>query len=168
MSIFGSSFIVHRLSRARGFTMIELLVVISIIAVVFGIIATSILLIQRNARDAKRQSDLRSIQSALQHFYADKSYFPFSLPSAGTRFPSSGSTIYLQQVPGDPSGGANYGYQPLGSSCASDTDCSDGSCVNYCISYCLYAKLENPPSTTVPTSPCTQAPAGANFQLTQP
>lgn len=60
-----------------AFTLIELLVVISIIGVLIGIATVSFSGSQKKARDARRKSDLKYYQSALE-FYANKNngYYP--------------------------------------------------------------------------------------------
>lgn len=62
----------------KGFTIIELLVVIAIIGLL-AVIAYLILNQSRvKARDAKRLSDIRQIQSGLELFYADHESYPQS------------------------------------------------------------------------------------------
>ncbi len=64
--------------RLRGFTMIELLVVIAIIA----ILATGAIGMYVNAqtasRNAKRRSDMKDFQNALEQYYGDKQEYPSS------------------------------------------------------------------------------------------
>ncbi len=126
--------------KARGFTLIELLISISIIAILsaIGLVAYSTVL--KQGRDSKRQSDLRSIQSALEQYYAKQ----FSYPSGLTALSSGG---YINIVPTDPDPSRNYYYLQSGTS------------------YCLYAQLENLTSTNLngcsPHSP-------HNFAVTPP
>ncbi len=53
-----------------GFTLVELMVVISIIAILATIGLTVYTQAQKSARDAKRQQDLQEIQKALEQYYA--------------------------------------------------------------------------------------------------
>lgn len=119
--------------RKNGFTLIELLVTISIVAVVFGVVITSAAQSKKASRDLQRQSDLRTIQSALQQYYSDQIYYPLML---GTSI-KFGSVTYLSSLPTDPSTGAGYDYVPSPSGCDNSAPASD------CTSYCLYADLEN-------------------------
>lgn len=108
--------------KKTGFTLIELLIAISIIAILatIGFVAyTSVL---KSGRDSKRQSDLRSIQSALEQYHNDQGNYP-ALLSSPLKSPDNTKT-YLNQLPQDPLGSA-YGYTLIS------------------LSYCLYAKLEN-------------------------
>ncbi|MFA4872685.1 MAG: prepilin-type N-terminal cleavage/methylation domain-containing protein [Patescibacteria group bacterium] len=60
----------------KGFTLIELLVVIAII----GLLATLAVVALNNARtksrDAKRVSDIKQIQTALELYYSDQNKYP--------------------------------------------------------------------------------------------
>lgn len=107
----GQAFIAVKIcsSSMRGFTLVEVLVAISIVGVVFGVIITSAGAIQRNARNAQRETDLRAISSALQQYYADNQKYPFQ---------ADGSTLvrYMSRVPTDPSTGGAYAYSPRVSS----------------------------------------------------
>ncbi len=53
-----------------GFTLLEMLVVIGIIAILLGMGATSYSTAQKKARDAKRKDDLKTIQNALEQYYS--------------------------------------------------------------------------------------------------
>ena len=88
-----------------AFTLVELLVVIAII----GLIATLSVIALGNARsksrDAKRVSDIKQVQTALELFFSDKGRYPTadewntgSLYSTGT----FGTTTYMQQIPSAP------------------------------------------------------------------
>lgn len=137
----------------RGFTLIEVLIAVAIIAVLTGITLSSAAALQRNSRDAKRASDLSSLQVALQQYYADQNYYPLSgllagqLSLSGSNFSSpNGSIVYLNKIPSDPLGlSSPYVYVPLDST--GEIGC-DNSAVN-CVRYCLYAKLEFQKPTTV-------------------
>lgn len=64
---------------SRGFTLIEVLVVIAIISILAGVIAVNSADSNKQARDEKRQADLRALQSALEMYRnqdPDKKYPP--------------------------------------------------------------------------------------------
>lgn len=139
--------------KKSGFTLIELLIVIAIIAVlsVIGLVAYGNFM--KNSRDAKRQSDLKIIQSALEDYHADQLYYPASLGSSLTSTGASGTKTYLNTVPTDPKPPPNYSYVPSPAGCSGST----------CSGYCLSAKLEGTP----PTPECTPA-SGYNYGVTRP
>jgi prepilin-type N-terminal cleavage/methylation domain-containing protein len=60
----------------RGFTLIELMVVITIIAILSTIALFGISKVQSSARDAKRQQTIRGLQTALQRYYGDNASYP--------------------------------------------------------------------------------------------
>lgn len=63
-------------SKERGFTIIELLVVIVVIAILAAISIVSYSGIQQRARDSQRLSDMNTISTALKLYAAEKGSFP--------------------------------------------------------------------------------------------
>lgn len=55
----------------RGFTLIELLVVIAIIGMLSSVVLASMNSARKKARDARRLSDAKSLQTALELYYSD-------------------------------------------------------------------------------------------------
>lgn len=87
-----------------GFTLLEMLVVIGIIAVLIGMGAVSYSTAQKKARDAKRKDDLKTIQNALEQYY---SICGFQYPTpVNNKFNSiictSPTVAILPTVPVDP------------------------------------------------------------------
>lgn len=139
--------------KQKGFTLIELLVTISIIAVlsVIGMVVyTSVL---KQGRDSKRQSDLRAIQSALEQYRSDQGSYSATISFSAGQNISSGTRIYLNEVPLDPTGSPQYCYHA-----------SPDTCTTACTSYELYAKLENLSGA----SPYTCNATPYNFKVTPP
>lgn len=151
----------------KGFSLIELLVVISILAVLATIGFFAYKTIFQGARDTKRQSDLKSIQSALEQYRSDQFHYPQSTEiQFGKSFPLNGSKIYLRTVPCDPktdnsdcskSNYPQYLYQP-------STGCDTTKCLNYC----LHAQLENPNASITTPDNCKSIPPPYNFAVTKP
>lgn len=54
----------------KGFTLLEMLVVIGIIAVLIGMVVSSYSTAQKKARDSRRQSDLKAAQQILEQCYS--------------------------------------------------------------------------------------------------
>ena len=65
-----------RLSNRKGFTLVELLVVISIIGILAAIAVPRFTDATNSAKVAKIQADLRTIDSAIAIYYAKNSAYP--------------------------------------------------------------------------------------------
>jgi general secretion pathway protein G len=60
----------------RGFTIVELLIVIVVIGILAAITMVAYTNIQSRARDNDRSTDIKSLQKALAMFYTDNGYYP--------------------------------------------------------------------------------------------
>lgn len=95
-------------SRWRGFTLIELLVVISIIGLLSTLAVVSLNNARAKARDARRLSDLKAIQTALEIYRDDNNDYVVPLDEDKTWTSTisgmnSGTDIYLPAgAPVDP------------------------------------------------------------------
>lgn len=98
----------------KGFTLVELLIVMSIIGVLATIVIGSFASSQMRGRDAQRKSDLKQISSSLEIYYNDHGKYPDALPAWGSEF-TDGKTSYFKTLPGDPSNGYNYFYRVVDS-----------------------------------------------------
>ncbi len=63
----------HRTQKTLGFTLLELLVVISIIGILIAISAAAFTTAQQKARNAKRQGDINSMAKAFEQYNAANS-----------------------------------------------------------------------------------------------
>ena len=93
--------------RAGGFTLFELLVTISIVAVLTAVAMVSYGGLNKKTRDSRRMADLEKIRISLEAFRQIGSSYPSSLNNL------VGSSL-LQIVPKDPKTGAIYPYVPAG------------------------------------------------------
>lgn len=85
-----------------GFTLLELLVVISIIGILIALGTVSYSTIQKKSRDSKRKGDMKAIQNAFEQYIAQNNRYPQNDSELQTMF--SGS------LPTDPKGGEDYTY----------------------------------------------------------
>lgn len=86
--------------RLKGFTLVELLVVMAILSVLVSLIAGGFRSSQARGRDAQRKSDLKQIANSLELYYSDYNKYPDTIPW-GAEF-TDGRTIYFKVVPRDP------------------------------------------------------------------
>lgn len=97
---------VTRMRMRRGFTLIELIVVLAIIALLASIVAPRYYRTVDNAREASLRTSLNVMRDAIDKFTADKGRYPNSLDELVERG-------YLRQVPEDPVTGQRESWQML-------------------------------------------------------
>lgn len=144
-------------NKAKGFTIVELLIVI----VVIGILATLVIVtftgIQQKARDSKRKTDLNALDSHAEAYYASNGYYPTLKDLQTASFLSTSLKGFDPSALTDPKGGAisgttsatNYSYVAAASS-TSTASCDNtvaSSSTNACDSFTATATLEG---TTTP------------------
>ena len=96
----------------RGFTLIELMIVVSIIAILAGILIPNFVNARAQAATAACESNLRSVATAAELYYADQQIYPNSGDVSIELFTVNG-TAYLNNVPSDPAAttaGAKYTF----------------------------------------------------------
>lgn len=62
--------------RQSGFTIVELLVVIVVIAILAGLAITAYIGVQERARDTQRETNMRELATALELFRTDNGFYP--------------------------------------------------------------------------------------------
>jgi len=98
-------------NRKNGFSMIELLAIVAIIAI--SILALMFFLRNQNSRgyDARRKADLEMIEVAFEDYFNDNDCYPDSdvLDICEDR----SFQPYLKSIPCDPVSGNPYAYEPV-------------------------------------------------------
>lgn len=126
-------------TRIKGFTLIELMLVMVITGILILIGITTFQSSQVKSRDLRRKSDLKQVTTALELYYNDKGIYPKSttgkiygcgaddksLCDWKQPFKDSKNTVYIESIPQDSASGRTYYYWS-----------------NYS-SFQLYARLEN-------------------------
>jgi len=147
----------------RGFTLVELLVVITVITILAGISVVTYTQVQKNARDGKRKADLTSIQNNLELYYSSYNQYPGetsvcessrgscdSCPCSGNDW--TGTTIatalvsaYVKDLPADPKNDDTYyyEYEPVCNETSTICGINNINCTGTCCEYELSARLEN-------------------------
>jgi len=122
---------------SKGFTLLELLVTISIIGILLGIGSVSFTTAQKKGRDARRQGDMKAIQKSLEEYYALTNVYP-TVVSSGGSIDYLGTTT-MNVVPNDPKNSGSYIYTYTTDAGVTKT------------AYCLCAYLDNPGSGNAST-----------------
>ena len=127
--------------KSPGFTLIELLMVIAIIGVLATLASIALASVKNKARDARRISDIKQMQAALDLYFNEELRYPTDTVTAGKAAfivgqpltSNDGSKTYMSKVPSNPTP-VNDG------SCPADTQYvykqTNGG-VSYTLSYCL-------------------------------
>ena len=108
----------------KGFTLVELIVVITIMIVITSLGVVSFAGVNKRSRDSRRVADLKKVSIALEIYRQENGYYPASVGAL--------VSDYMEEVPADPKSSSGY-----------DFDLGIGS--SY--SYILYAHMEDAGST---------------------
>ncbi len=141
----------HYRMKKKGFTLVEILVVMTIIAVLIGVGLVSYQGARKSSRDAKRKADLEQIRSALEIYRTDCKTYPNPITQLSDESSCNGS-IYMAEVPGDP-GSCRYVYTRSSAN-----------------TYTLCAQLEIPSSVVVDINGCGSCGTGCacNYKTINP
>ncbi len=99
----------------RGFTLVELMVVIAIIALMTGIIMVNLTTSKTKAKDGQRVSDIGQIQLALGLYFDRCNQFPSTIAGDLTTIKNGCPSLislsnYIGKIPTPPLGSSTYDY----------------------------------------------------------
>jgi type II secretion system protein G len=106
---------------ARGFTLLELLIVITVIAILSGVLVPRVATHMKSSRDARRLADIKQVRNAIEQYFMDTGVYPpaktnpaaggWDVSNDGDFIPMLVQAGYLPEVPQDPTNDATYHYR---------------------------------------------------------
>lgn len=134
------------MQKRQGFTLLEVLVSATIIAVLTAIGVVSYGSVNKRSRDAKRKSDVEQVRQALEMYRADNSYYPSTGTGGWTNVSNLSSSLvsggYMPGLPTDPKSTQVYRYMA--------TSQIGANYYGYCVS--ALVESENPADTCTPNT----------------
>ncbi|MFN7941992.1 MAG: prepilin-type N-terminal cleavage/methylation domain-containing protein [Thermoanaerobaculia bacterium] len=85
----------RRSRRERGFTLLELIIVVAIIGVLASIAMPALKDMPRRAQEAVLRANLHTLRDVIDQYYGDKGHYPTTIGALADEG-------YLRQIPGDP------------------------------------------------------------------
>lgn len=167
-----------RRKRRKGFSMIEVLVVVALVSLFGTLGATTYQSSQVKSRDAARKGDLQSVRTAFEDYFNDHSCYPPA--GAMSNCGSADLAPYLREIPCDPHTRQPYFYEPLEGcrgyrlltslenqsdpviaelGCAGEEGCGYGSELNFGVASGV--AVFNPTGSGEPPAPTPTPPAGS-------
>lgn len=112
-------------NKSRGFTVLELLVVLVVVGILASIAVYALSVSRAMSRDAKRVSDISVLRSGLSQYWLQRAGYPVGegidlgskasnvvgLTNTGFTGPEGGGVIILQKFPVGPKAGEYYHYK---------------------------------------------------------
>lgn len=95
------------LKDKRGFSLVELMMTVSIIIIFSTVVFASLNSSRQKSRDAVRQGDLKSLSLAAERYFSENFKFPDTIGDLGQYFTNEQVT----SIPKDPMTGADYFYK---------------------------------------------------------
>lgn len=136
--------------QSKGFTIVELLIVIVVIGILAGLVITTFVGVQQKARDSERKTDVNGLHAQVEAYYAQNGFYPTfanmndetattgfrvvelkGLDNEAFRAPGGTATTFAAATATT----TQYAYVPVPADCDNTTG-------NECTGYTLSADLE--------------------------
>lgn len=136
------------MKSTRGFSLMEILIAVSILGILTTIGISGFSAISRGGRDALRKSDLEQMRSALEIYKSDNGQYP----PESTACVATLSTTYIKPYPDDPKDPLfTYCYQRVSN-----------------LTYVICAHLENGDLATDNCGGTNACASNCNYEVTNP
>lgn len=135
-------------NRSKGFTIVELLIVIVVIAILATLVIVTFTGIQQKARDSQRQTDINALNSHLAAYFASNGYYPTLANLQDSSWISTNMKGLDPQALLDPKAAATATIQGTAANNAygyavTPAACDNAAAATQCTSYTLTADLES-------------------------
>jgi len=123
-------------TKTFGFTLVEILVVATIVALLAAGGVVSYSQFGKQSRDARRKADIEQVRAALEMYKSNNVSSSYPTAALGLDTLVTGTIKYLNAIPLDPKTNATYiTYTPLPNGCNGST--------TVCTNYTLTGALDN-------------------------
>lgn len=137
--------------QSKGFTIVELLIVIVVIGILAGLVITTFVGVQQKARDSERKTDINGLHAQVEAYYAQNGFYPTAddmndaatggfretelrgLDAEAFKAPGGTATTFAATA-----STTQYAYVATGAA----ADCDNSTPTNPCTGYTLSADLE--------------------------
>jgi len=133
--------------KQSGFTIVELLIVIVVIGILAAIVITTFTGVQKKGRDADRKSDINSMYSQVEVYFAENGKYPTLADMNSSTFRTASLKGLSDDALTDPKGSGatlvsapaanSYSYEVTPAGCDNTTTGGD------CLGFTLTATLES-------------------------